>query len=35
VSPQDAGPGRKIFGDAERGAEHDTDEFAHTEAKRD
>jgi cytochrome c oxidase subunit 1 len=34
VSPQDAGPGRKIFGDAERGAEHDTNEFTHTESKR-
>jgi len=35
ASPQDEGPGRKIFGDAERGAEHDTDEFTHTEVKRD
>jgi cytochrome c oxidase subunit I len=35
VSPQDDSPGRKIFGDAERGEDHDTDEFAHTEDKRD
>jgi len=35
VSPQDDSAGRKIFGDAERGEDHDTDEFAHTEDKRD
>src|SRR4051812_5025852 len=35
ASPQDQSAGRKIFGDAERGADHDPDEFTHTKAKRD
>jgi len=35
ASPQDDSIGRKIFGDPERGSDHDTDEFTHTEVKRD
>jgi cytochrome c oxidase subunit I len=35
VSPQDDSAGRTIFGDAERGGDHDTHEFTHTEDKRD
>jgi cytochrome c oxidase subunit 1 len=34
ISPQDDGAGRKLLGDAQRGADHDTDEFTHTQAKR-
>jgi cytochrome c oxidase subunit 1 len=34
VSPQDDNPLRKAFGEPELGGDHDTDEFAHTERKR-
>jgi cytochrome c oxidase subunit I len=35
VSPQDQSVGRKIFGDPERGGDHDTDEFQATREQRD